>query len=52
MGSKSLSNEVVAKMHDVESIEADAASTMPAGLVNGLTIEQLLDLLAYLERTP
>ncbi|MCH2148220.1 MAG: c-type cytochrome [Phycisphaerales bacterium] len=39
-------------MHDVESIEADAASTMPAGLVNGLTIEQLLDLLAYLERTP
>ena len=33
----------------IRTIEPDPTSTMPVGLVNGLTIEQLLDLLAYLE---
>jgi putative heme-binding domain-containing protein len=37
------------ELHRITSIEPDPTSTMPIGLVNGLTIEQLLDLLAYLE---
>jgi putative heme-binding domain-containing protein len=38
-------------LHEIDSTTPDGSSTMPAGLVNGLTIEQLLDLLAYLEHS-
>ena len=36
-------------LDEITLIEPDLTSTMPAGLANGLTIEQLLDLLAYME---
>lgn len=36
------------KKSNIESIEASPVSTMPAGLVNGMQREQILDLLAYL----